>query len=128
LKPAPTDPDTIALAASRAKGKRPWFMNNPEAEKVLSIAMAIAAELAVCRERLDTLERLLQQKKLLTREEIESYIPDRAAEHERNHDHRLYISRIMRILTQSSEALDSSEDLERIAEKLSRTRGGDHSS
>ncbi len=111
--------DPVALAAARAKGKRPWYLNDPEVEKVLSIAMALAAELAVCRERLDTLERLLEQKALLTQEEIEGYIPDSAAEGERNARHRLYISRILRILKQSFDAPDASEDLEQIAKKLS---------
>ena len=114
------DIDAVALSAAKAKGKRPWYLDNPETEKVLSIAIAIAGELAVCRERLDTLERLLQQKGLLTQQEIEDYVPDRATEAERNQRQRAYISHIMRILKQSSkEALDHSPDLKEVAEALS---------
>ena len=118
----PLDLDVVDLAARKAKGKRPWFFNNPEAEKVLGIAMAMAAELAVCRERLDTLERVLQQKSVLTQEEIEHYLPNRAEEVERNERQRAYISRIMRILTQSSEEETGKHpDLGVLAEELSET-------
>ena len=51
-----------ALARSSAKpaGKRPYFLA-PETERVLAITMAAVQELAVARERIDTLERLPEE-------------------------------------------------------------------
>jgi hypothetical protein len=42
----------------KAKSKRPIYFNNPECDKLLAIIMALAGELAVTRERLDTLSGL----------------------------------------------------------------------
>ena len=75
--------DPIALAGSRARGKRPYFFKDPDVERVLSIAMVVAMEHAVTRQRLDALERLIEQKGLFTREELEQFRPDAAAEAQR---------------------------------------------
>ena len=45
--------DVNKLANAKAKGKRPYFFDDPAVERVLSITMAVATELAVNRERLD---------------------------------------------------------------------------
>lgn len=112
------DIDSITLASAKAKGKRPWFFNDPAVEKVLGISMALAGELAVCRERLDTLERLLQTKGVLTQDEIETYEADREVEQVRNLRQRDYIARIMRILQQEPADAKEQTSLEEIARKL----------
>jgi len=45
--------------AKKAKGKRPFYFDNPESDKLLAIVMALAGEVSVLRECLDTLERLV---------------------------------------------------------------------
>lgn len=75
----PLNLDTINLAGTRARGKRPYFFKDPDVERVLSIAMVVAMEHAVTRQRLDALERLIEQKGLFTREELEQFRPDAAA-------------------------------------------------
>ena len=97
--------DPIALAGSRAKGKRPYFFKDPDVERVLSIAMAIAMEHAVTRQRLDALERLVEQKGLLGREELEQFRPDREAEAQRTLWMQEYIARVLRIVQQETEAM-----------------------
>ena len=52
----------IQLSANKAKGKRPYFLDNPEVERVMNITMAVAMEVGVMHERLDTIERLLAKK------------------------------------------------------------------
>lgn len=111
--------DSIALAAAKAKGKRPWFFDDPAVEKVLNITMVLAAELAVCRERLDTVERLLQEEGVLTQDEIETWQADEEAEQARNLRQRDYIARVMRIVVQQSEADAEPVDIEAISKKLS---------
>lgn len=97
--------DTIALAGTRARGKRPYFFKDPDVERVLSIAMVVAMEHAVTRQRLDALERLLEQKGLFTREELEQFRPDAAAEAQRTRWTQEYIARVLRIVQQDTEAM-----------------------
>lgn len=101
------DLDTIALAGSRAKGKRPYFFKDPDVERVLSIAMVIAMEHAVTRQRLDALERLIEQKGVFTRQELEQFAPDAAAEAQRTRWTQEYIARVLRIVQQDTEAMQS---------------------
>jgi hypothetical protein len=97
--------DPVAEANRRALGKRPAFLDDPATERVLAIAMAIAGELSVARERIDTLERLLERHGVLKREEIERYEPDTTAQAERNALGREYVARILRIVEQDVQAL-----------------------
>jgi len=63
-------------------------------------------ELAVVRERMDSLERILEEKGIMTREEIESYVPkDKDIATQRQQWHSEYISRILRIIQQEMEAI-----------------------
>ena len=98
--------DPIALAGTRARGKRPYFFKDPDVERVLSIAMVVAMEHAVTRQRLDALERLIEQKGLFTREELEQFRPDAAAEAQRTRWTQEYIARVLRIVQQETEALE----------------------
>ncbi|MFT4256956.1 MAG: hypothetical protein QM599_08380 [Pseudoxanthomonas sp.] len=99
--------DPIALAGARAKGKRPYFFKDPDVERVLGIVMALAMENAVTHQRLDALERLIESKRLLSREELEQYQPDRDAEAQRTQWMKEYIARVLRIVQQETEALES---------------------
>jgi hypothetical protein len=104
-KPEPHELDPVAEANRRARGRRPQFLQDPATERVLSIAMALAGELSVARERIDTLERLLESRGVLRRAEIEAYEPDPAVQAERNAWGREYIARILRIVDQDVQAL-----------------------
>ena len=97
--------DYIARAGAKAKGKRPAYFDDPATDRTLSIVMAIAGEVAVMRERLDTVERLLDAKGRISRADIESYTPDRQAGQERGLLHKEYIARILRGVQQDMEAL-----------------------
>jgi len=97
--------DGIALAGKRARGKRPAYFDDPAIDRLLSITMALAGELAVTRERLDTVERLLAAQGVLARETIEEYRPDRDAGYERGLAQRAFIARILRSVQQDMEAL-----------------------
>ncbi len=94
----------LAQAGAKPAGKRPYFMD-PEVERVLAIAMAAVQELAVARERIDTLERLLQAKGVLAPGEIDAFAPtpDQAAE--RGLWMQEYIARVLRIVQQEGEAI-----------------------
>lgn len=100
----------ITMAGNKSKGGRPYFLEDPAVERVLNIAMAIATEVAVVHERMDTIERLLEKKGLLSRQEIENYIPDEAAAEERQGWHARFSARILRIVQQEVEAVAHPEN------------------
>ena len=71
-KPAQNNPPK---ALRTAKGKKPQYFSDPAIDKLLSIVISMAGELSVTRERLDTVKRLLAEKKILTISEIDHYQP-----------------------------------------------------
>ena len=103
------DFDWIERSGRRAKGKRPEFFDDPAVDRLYSLTLALAAEVSALRERQDTVERLLDEKGTLRREDIESYEPDRAAGQERALATRAYVSRIMRGFQQAAEALEADD-------------------
>lgn len=109
--------DWIARAGAKAKGKRPPYFEDPAIDRTLSIVMAVAGEVAVMRERMDTIERLLDAKGTISRADIEAYTPDRQAGQERGLLQKEYIARILRGVQQDMEAL---AELEPSVEELSR--------
>jgi hypothetical protein len=95
--------DALAGAGAKPAGKRPYFLD-PQVERVLAITMAVAQELAVARQRADTLERLLRSKGILDEGEIDAFAPDAQASAERAMWSQEYIARILRIVQQENEA------------------------
>ena len=101
--------DWIARAGAKAKGKRPAYFEDTAIDRTLSIVMAIAGEVSVLRERLDTVERLLDTKGTISRADIEAYTPDRRAGAERGLLTKEYLARILRGVQQDMEALAVTE-------------------
>lgn len=91
--------------AKKAKGKRPTFFADPQVDKLLGIVMALAGEVSVLHERLDTLERLAEGKGLLSRQEIEAYRPDPETAEERERWRAEYIARVLRVVHEELEAV-----------------------
>ena len=111
----------ILMAGDKSKGGRPYFLDSPETERVMNIAMAVAAEVAVVHERMDTIERLLEAKGILNRAEIEAYEPDDKAAEERQLWHARYAARILRIIQQEVDAIAHPEHntpMHRIADEI----------
>jgi len=112
--------DPTAIAGTKAKGKRPYFFDDPNVERVLSITMAVAGELAVVRQRLDTLEELLAKRGSITKADIEAFTPNEQQAEARGRWNQEYLARILRILQQEREALGvpGEASSEAVAEKL----------
>jgi hypothetical protein len=96
----------------------------PEVERVLAITMAVVQELAVARERIDTLERLLAAKGLLEISEIEQFQPSSDQAAERGLWLQEYLNRVLRIIQQEGEAIaaNAQGDLysQQVAEEIDR--------
>jgi hypothetical protein len=118
--------DWIPLTGAKPLGKRPYFFDDPAVERVLAVTMVVAQEVAVLRERLDTIERLLEKNDggNFSRADIDAYAPDPAAATERAEWSRMYIARVLRIVQQELEALNKPEnnvDIAATADELGRT-------
>lgn len=57
----------------KARGKRPAFSDDPIVDSLTSMVLALAAEVSVLHERLDTVERVAESKGALSRADIEAY-------------------------------------------------------
>lgn len=101
--------DWMLRANARAKGKRPEYFEDPALDSILSMVMALVAEVSVLRERADTVERLLEANGSIKREDIENFEPDREAGFERGQQTRAYIARIMRRVQQDRDAIGADE-------------------
>ncbi len=113
--------DWVALSGAKAKGKRPWFFDDPAVERVLAVTMAVAQEVAVLHERVDTMERLLEGSGALQRADVEAYEPDPQAAAERAQWGRAYIARVLRVVQQELEALSGADyDLAEKADELAK--------
>jgi len=82
-----------------AKGRRPFFLNNPESDKLLAIITALVGEVAVIRDRLDTHERLASKGIVATPENIEAYNIDEEAEDQRELYRIEMLDRVFRIIS-----------------------------
>jgi predicted nucleic acid-binding Zn-ribbon protein len=92
--------------AKTAKGKRPVYFEDSQVDKLLAIVMALTGEVSVLRERLDTLERLLETKGILSISEIEAYQPDDSVAKEREQWRADYIARVLRVLQEELGSLN----------------------
>jgi hypothetical protein len=99
--------EALARASNKPAGKRPYFLDDREVERVLAITMAVAQELAVARERVDTLDRLLEAKGVVARDEIERFQPTADQAAERGLWMQEYLTRVLRIVQQEAEAIDA---------------------
>lgn len=111
----------ITMAGDKSKGGRPYFFNSAETERVFNISMAIATEVAVIRERIDTIERLLQAKGIITQQEIETFEPNEEQAQDRQLWHARYAARILRIVQQELDAVAKPENntpMQQIADEI----------
>ena len=86
----------------RAKGRRPFFFDDPNVDKLLAMVLALTGEISLLRDRLDTHERLAREGLLGTPENIEAYEFSEAEEDERAAQRAASIDRVLRIAKQGS--------------------------
>jgi hypothetical protein len=114
--------DALQFSSAKPAGKRPYFLDK-QVERCMAITMAAVQELAVTRQRLDTVERLLAQKGIVAPVEIETFSPSPQASAERGQWTQEYLTRILRIVQQEGEAIEAGggaePSVEEIADELS---------
>ena len=86
-----------------AKGKRPRYFADPATDRLLGILMTLIGEVSVLRDRLDSVERLIEKGGLFKRGDIDNFLPDEQAEAEREDTRQRYIERVMRVIQNEKE-------------------------
>jgi hypothetical protein len=113
------DSDTVSLKR-KAKGKRPFYFSDSDIDKLLTMVMALAGELSVTRDRLDTVERIAASKNLFSEEDIETFELDSDALEARAARHQTLFREITRVISSEIEELDreSSSDYDQVVEMV----------
>lgn len=94
-----------------ARGERPVFLESRTLDNLLAMNLALIGEIAVYRDRLDTLERLLEEKDILTQQAVSDYLPNRAVIAEREARYSEFLDIVFQPLLQER------AEAERVAEQ-----------
>jgi hypothetical protein len=111
-------PQTSKPRQRVAKGRRPFFMNNPESDQLLAMVTALVGEVSVLKDRLDTHEQLARAGKVATPDEIEAFTPDEATEEAREASRVAMLQRVFRIISATQDANTEAEDHDVLVEKF----------
>ncbi len=90
----------------KAKGERPQYFEEPAIDKVLSITMALAGEVAVMRDRMDSIERMLERGETPTKQALDAYKPSQAEIAERDAWREQFLEVVLRSIHQEREQLE----------------------
>lgn len=102
-----TELDPDVMLQRKAKGKRPFYFTDPDVDRLLSMIMALTGELSVTRDRLDTLERVANEKGLFSSDDIEGYQLRDTDMEERAARHQTIFKEVTRIVVGELEDLES---------------------
>jgi len=105
-KIASTKPAPLARAA---KGRKPQYFADPATDKLLSMVLALTQELSVARDRIDTLERLLDRAGVLAAQSVEDYLPTAEEAVERGERRAGMLRRVFRGAEKEARDLDAHE-------------------
>lgn len=97
--------DPIELQ-KKARGERPRYFDDPAIDKTLSITLALAGEVAVLRDRIDSIERLLEAGQAVSRRAVDAYVPDAGVRADRDAWRERYLDTVLRIVHQEREELE----------------------
>lgn len=116
-----TESEKTNLAGSKAKGKRPYFLVDKQTEQALSVAMTLAMELSVTKERLSSLECMLVDKGVIEKAELDQYQPSKEEVAKRSLETQAYLARVLRIMQQDKEELERDDpDMQTVQDELTK--------
>ena len=79
------------------KGQRSTFFDNPEIDQLMTFIMELMTEVIVLQDKHDLLERFLDERGVLTREDLLDYVPNPEAEAQRTTERLALVKRVLRI-------------------------------
>jgi hypothetical protein len=89
------------------KGPKPQYFADPATDKLLTMVLELIGELSVSRDRIDTLERMIEQAGLFKASDVDAYLPDETVNAARAERRARMLSRIFRA---SEKELDTIRD------------------
>ncbi len=106
----PNDEQKKIKLPRTAKGKKPQYFADPTVDKLLSMVLTLMGELSVTRDRLDTVERLIEKHGVFKLDEIEHYdIPD-DVDQIRSERRSAYIARVLKTVQDELDSLQAKGD------------------
>ena len=112
--------ESPAQLKRKAKGQRPAFFDDPDTDKLVSMLMGLVGEVSVMRDRMDTIERLLGEKGLVSQSDIDNFEPPEDVLMQRAETREMFLGEITRVITSELEDFDSDggESYENIIEMV----------
>ena len=106
-----TSQEEIRPRRRAAKGRRPYFLDDPDNDRLLAMIIALTGEISVLKERVDTHEQLALAGQVATPDAIEAYEPDDSVDAARETWRTQLLGRVFRIIqaAQPDEDLDAAE-------------------
>lgn len=110
-----------ASSSRTIKGKRPSFFDARGVDYLMHMVMVLTQELSVTRDRLDTLEHLIEDKNLLKRTDFDRFTPDQSSLEEREENRQELIKNLFSVMDQESAELANNDSKQRFDEFIAET-------
>ena len=91
-----TPPESVRLPG-QTRGERPHFFDDPAIDQMMTFIIELTTEVGVLRERLDTVEQLLDTQGSVTRAAIEKFQPSAELEGARAAWREAFLRRVFRM-------------------------------
>ncbi len=116
----PGSPDALEIPRF-SRGKRPDFYDTPGMDEAMVMILVLASELTVARDRIDTLERMMAQKGMISADEIQQFSPDQEALEKREQRRQDLLERLYYLQRKQAHELaeqDTSDKYQRALDEI----------
>ncbi len=94
----------------KAKGQRPAYFSDPAIDKLLSMTLALAGEVSVLRDRIDSIEYLLETGQSISRKAVDDFVPPAALRAERDARRDQFLGIVLRAIHDEREDMAAKLD------------------
>ena len=102
--------EAVIRSAQQTAGPRPYFLADPDSDRLLAMVLALAGQLTTVYERLDTVTRVLERNGLLKQADLDQFEPDAETSRARMEWDEAFVRRLLRVLTYELESLKDDAD------------------
>lgn len=88
----------IAPLPKASKGGRAFALENADSERLLTMVIALAAEVSTLHDKLDNLTQVAARATAVTAADVEAYRPDDAEAAARSQRRQAFVDRVLRII------------------------------
>ena len=93
-----------------AKGKRPQYFSDPAIDKLLAIVVTLVGEVSVLRDRLDSVERLIERNNVFSQKDLDEFEPTEEEVQARNMVRQQYLDRVFRVVQYELEEMSGGRE------------------